>query len=184
MCSTNTLEPFCAQCKRGFKGKKCEEPETFERDLALGVTIGVFSLFVVLTTLIALPFIVFYCKKQRKQKAQEIELKQLLSERLVAEDGEMSMHEEWIIDRDELEFEERISEGTFGIVFKGTYKKKMPVAIKKLKISDTHGDFESEVKILKSLRHPVSNFCDYANLVEYHFVHGSMYARRVQVYCH
>lgn len=37
--------------------------------------------------------------------------------------------QEWLIQRDDLELKERISEGSFGVVFKGTYRNSL-VAIK------------------------------------------------------
>ncbi len=159
LCNPTAEGQFCEICKPGHSGKTCSEDtkDSFDIDVAIGVTVGISSFFAILATLVAVPFIVLYCKKRRKQQAQEIELKLLLSERLVAEEGEGSVNEEWIIDRDDIAFEERISEGAFGIVFKGMYKRKMPIAIKKLKIEDDRGEFESEVKILKSLRHPVSS---------------------------
>ncbi len=154
-CNLNSLGQYCETCVRGQTGIQCSDFESvFDRDLAIGLTIGICSLICILSGLIVLPFVVLYLRKRRKQQSQEIELKLLLNERLVS-DGDENSHEEWIIDRDDLEFEERISEGAFGVVFKGMYKRKIPVAIKKLKINDSHGEFESEVRILKSLRHPV-----------------------------
>jgi predicted Ser/Thr protein kinase len=122
-------------------------------------------------------------KRRNKQRSQEIELQNLLNERLVDTDLESTIIDEWIIDHNDIEFEKRISEGTFGIVFQGMYKRKIPVAIKKLKINDSRGEFESEVKILKSLRHPV-RFYLVTNSLEYYFIYGSMFTRRLQVYCY
>ena len=154
--------------------------------MAIGITIGVSAFIVVLILLSLLPFILVYYRKQRKQRSQEIELRNLLSERLIAinNDDDLNINEEWIIHRDDIQFETRISEGAFGVVFKGKYKNKMPVAIKKLKLDDSMEEFESEVRILKSLRHPVRFVYSVTNIVEYHFVYGCLCAGKLQVYCY
>jgi serine/threonine protein kinase len=122
-------------------------------------------------------------KRRNKQQSQEIELQNLLNERLVDTDLESTIIDEWIIDHNDIEFEKRISEGTFGIVFQGMYKRKIPVAIKKLKINNNRGEFESEVKILKSLRHPV-RFHYATNSLEYYSIYESVLTGRLQVYCY
>ncbi|KAL0488734.1 hypothetical protein AKO1_015812 [Acrasis kona] len=61
---------------------------------------------------------------------------------------------DWIIPFESIKFEERISEGSFGVVFKGLLQNTTPVAIKKLKKDDNLDEFESEVLILLQLRHP------------------------------
>ncbi|KAL0477073.1 hypothetical protein AKO1_006130 [Acrasis kona] len=68
-------------------------------------------------------------------------------------DAEM-MCEDHIIPFNVLRFEQRINEGSYGIVFKGRYIN-APVAIKRIKTDEimTH-EFMHEVKVLKSLRHP------------------------------
>ncbi len=158
-CSLQSDGKFCEICKEGLTGDQCTQPivDTSNARMAIGITIGVSAFIVIVILLSLLPFIVVYYRKQRKQRAQEIELRNLLSERLIAinNDDDLRVNEEWIIHRDDIQFESRISEGAFGVVFKGKYRNKMPVAIKKLKLDDSLEEFESEVRILKSLRHPV-----------------------------
>ncbi len=58
----------------------------------------------------------------------------------------------WIIKLDQLQFKERIAEGSFGVVFKGVYQG-TDVAVKMLKLEDAE-DFTHEVRMLASVRHP------------------------------
>ncbi len=133
---------------------KVEEDTSKRTQLIIGLTLGMTGLVILVLGLIAFAFAFIFYKRYKKQRSQELELRNLLSEKLES-DMEHSVNEEWIISRDDITFEERISEGAFGVVFKGKYKNKMPVAIKKLKLDDSMIEFESEVRILKSLRHPV-----------------------------
>lgn len=85
-------------------------------------------------------------------------MKELLTEHLLAtveSETELSERDSsgWIIRFEDLKFQQRLSEGSFGIVCQGVYQGS-PVAIKILKEDSLHDDFENEVKILKSLRHP------------------------------
>jgi hypothetical protein len=59
----------------------------------------------------------------------------------------------WLIKLEDIKFEERIAEGSFGVVFLGSYKG-LPVAVKKLKRDDSDDDFVHEVRMLSSIRHP------------------------------
>jgi len=59
---------------------------------------------------------------------------------------------DFYIDMKEIKLINRISEGAFGVVFKGEWKSNM-VAVKKMKVSDDES-FIREVSILQSLRHP------------------------------
>ncbi|KAL0486427.1 serine/threonine-protein kinase [Acrasis kona] len=59
----------------------------------------------------------------------------------------------WIIDLKDLKFEERISEGGYGIVFRAKYKGSA-VAVKKMKSDNDNVEFENEVRTLIALRHP------------------------------
>jgi serine/threonine protein kinase len=78
----------------------------------------------------------------------------LLSEKLTENEmSTISKGDNWLIPRKDIEITQMIGEGTFSVVFKGIYKKS-PIAIKKLKIDDNLEEFQHEVQILKSLRHP------------------------------
>ncbi len=62
--------------------------------------------------------------------------------------------EPWIIhDINDLTFDSKISEGAFGVVFRGKYKGSA-VAIKKMKMQEDDEEFQHEVRMLISLRHP------------------------------
>ncbi|KAL0478477.1 hypothetical protein AKO1_008222 [Acrasis kona] len=96
-------------------------------------------------------------KKVRKQNKAEADMKYLLlNEKLrIAESNLEIVDSGWLIKMDDLKFVDRISEGNFGIVFKGEYRCS-PVAIKKIK-DDTRFssvEFEHEISVLKSLHHP------------------------------
>jgi hypothetical protein len=102
-------------------------------------------------------------KKLYRQRKIEGEMKALLDERYNTSgylSSSQNSHEhdfessKWIIKMDDLKFEERISEGSFGVVFKGLLHGRTAVAIKKLKRDDQYDEFEQEVQILLHLRHP------------------------------
>jgi hypothetical protein len=100
-------------------------------------------------------------KKLYLQSKIEGEMRALLDEKYNSSDYMSVSHNsddveshKWIIKIDELKFEERISEGSFGVVFKGLLHGTTAVAIKKLKRDDTLIEFEQEVQILLQLRHP------------------------------
>ncbi|KAL0489228.1 serine/threonine-protein kinase/receptor [Acrasis kona] len=90
----------------------------------------------------------------------EGEMRALLLNDSLATDGSTGPTEQcdkkkdWIIPFESVKFEQRISEGSFGVVFRGLLQNTTPVAIKKLKKEDNIEDFESEVLILLQLRHP------------------------------
>jgi tRNA A-37 threonylcarbamoyl transferase component Bud32 len=91
----------------------------------------------------------------RRLKNRESEMERLLEERLLVDDETTSCEPQhsWIIDYSELQIDDRISEGTFGVIFKGRLRG-MVVAIKKLKADGDEDAFHQEAKILASLRHP------------------------------
>lgn len=67
----------------------------------------------------------------------------------------------WLLNRDELDIPEHpISSGNFGEVYKGTWRGRVDVAVKKLKVDDGNNlqkakmDFEQETMVLKHLHHP------------------------------
>jgi hypothetical protein len=100
-------------------------------------------------------------KKLYLQSRIESEMRALLDERYNSSDYASISHSsedleshKWIIRIDDLKFEERISEGSFGVVFKGLLQGTTNVAIKKLKRDDQYDEFEQEVQILLQLRHP------------------------------
>jgi serine/threonine protein kinase len=86
-----------------------------------------------------------------------MEMQSLLNQSLLDSSSSTNSEEreerEWIIRIEDLTFSERISEGSFGVVFKGLYRNS-PVAIKIIKNSSNDESFHHEVRVLKSLRHP------------------------------
>ncbi|KAL0489544.1 hypothetical protein AKO1_010458 [Acrasis kona] len=60
---------------------------------------------------------------------------------------------DWIVLATELSFDSKISEGAFGVVFKGKYLGSR-VAIKMMKRVESEAEFEHEVRMLIMLRHP------------------------------
>ncbi|KAL0482287.1 serine/threonine-protein kinase/receptor [Acrasis kona] len=92
--------------------------------------------------------------KQHKVRRQ---MYAILQDRLAqTEDKLEHSNQGWMINLEDLVFVERITEGTYGVVFKGKYLESR-VAIKLIKNScsalDLDDEFVKEVEILKSLRH-------------------------------
>jgi hypothetical protein len=117
---------------------------------------GAFVLLVILPTVLVLCYLRFYifAKQWKITRARNVELD--LSAPLLEPTTDRVEFEHdikpWIIKVEDLSFDSRISEGSYGVVFRGKYKGSR-VAIKKLKIeADT--EFEHEVRMLISLRHP------------------------------
>lgn len=72
--------------------------------------------------------------------------------------GSMETSSTWIIPPEDIVLQTRVSEGAYGMVFKGEWQGAV-VAIKKIKINDHLGGntdslFTREVSIIRSLRHP------------------------------
>ncbi len=104
-------------------------------------------------------FCVGYKTKLFKQKLKQQEMEALLhSDYLMM--GEYNTNPEKVepdskyIPFEELTFKDRLSEGSFGVVFSGLYRKS-PVAIKMLKQAGDITPFIQEVTILNSLRYDV-----------------------------
>ncbi|KAL0482922.1 hypothetical protein AKO1_014125 [Acrasis kona] len=111
--------------------------------------------FVIFLLILVCIFAVLYIRivwRTRVQRKKNDELYNLLEERLMDAGTNHLKGLEWVIKIEDLTFEQRISEGTFGIVFKGKYRGGN-VAIKKLKLDGDY-EFEHEVEILSRLRHP------------------------------
>jgi hypothetical protein len=102
-------------------------------------------------------FLIRNSYRLRKLRVREVQMERLLEERLLDDSSNSSYsHNEpqksWLINFNELQFEDRISEGSFGVIFKGRLRG-IAVAIKKLKV-DGEIEFHQEAKVLASLRHP------------------------------
>ncbi len=155
-------------CNVGYTGQWCDvstnsqisAEEISQKQMQIGVTVGsVLSVvFGIILIIVIVPICTCFIRRRRKDSAKRIEMQRLLNEHLIDDVEMQDANNAWIIHHDDIVFEERVSEGTFGIVFKGLYKKTIHVAIKKLKLDDSREEFEREVMILKSLRHPVRLF--------------------------
>ncbi|KAL0487371.1 serine/threonine-protein kinase/receptor [Acrasis kona] len=112
----------------------------------------------VLALVIATPPILKLTKRIYKQHKLNKKMVTLLEEELLVKNDELeSINRSYLIDFDKLSFDQVMAKGAFGVVFRGSYLNS-PVAIKVLesKMHQEEGDFdafESEVKIMKSLRH-------------------------------
>ncbi|KAL0483527.1 serine/threonine-protein kinase [Acrasis kona] len=93
--------------------------------------------------------------KQTKARLVEMEMKAVLNERLLSDDGnEHFSGEADLISYNQLKFLNKISEGAFGVVFKGVYRE-TKVAIKQMKDEGyKQTQFNYEVGIMKEMRHP------------------------------
>jgi serine/threonine protein kinase len=115
-----------------------------------GCLVGTAIVITLVVLLVGIPF----CRKQVKRKRVEMELRSLLRQSLLPGDVQSIPTEEWFIKYEDLQFHEKISEGAFGVVFRGVYRNSN-VAIKKIKDDfNNRNEFENEVRIMKSLRHP------------------------------
>jgi len=105
--------------------------------------------------LIALIIVISVVGLQIRRRRREEQMKSELKACLLEEMGEYDENIErgdFFIDMKEIKLISRISEGAFGVVFKGEWKSNL-VAVKKMKVSDDES-FIKEVSILQSLRHP------------------------------
>ncbi|KAL0481840.1 serine/threonine protein kinase/receptor [Acrasis kona] len=121
------------------------------------ICVGIVA-FAVVALLVSI--ISFYChssiskikKVERKMKQNEDEMRELLANEQKRSNDE---DERWLIQYNNIEFQRRIAEGTYGVVFSGLLYQSQPVAIKMLKSHNACiTEFKKEVKILQSLRHP------------------------------
>jgi serine/threonine protein kinase len=113
---------------------------------------------ILVIALIALTPIVPLLVRSSKQHKVELEMRSLIREELLSSSDRLGDAEEahdWLINFEDLQFQEVMAEGNFGVVFKALYKNSV-VAVKKIKdLNQGNSDFEREVKIMKALRHPV-----------------------------
>jgi alpha-tubulin suppressor-like RCC1 family protein len=144
------------KCTAFFQGDQCKYFTPLAWFLVLT---GVFFFAFIFSLLIAIPITIIcirYHKQYKKQRRVDVELKSLLRENLISrsEEDEDEFQSTWMLRYGDLIFQERLAEGSFGIVFRGMYHNS-PVAIKMIKHDDTTmDDFKQEVQVMKSLRHP------------------------------
>jgi hypothetical protein len=129
------------------------------RNLILMCSIlGVLAIILVVVFLITYFAMGRHCLIVRRQrKIQRVRETQLMDRLIDLEATSMTgsrgaSHRDWIIQIEDLNIDRRITEGSFGVIFKGSYRG-LPVAIKKMKF-DEPDEFEREAGILASLRHP------------------------------
>jgi hypothetical protein len=109
-------------CGYFLSGSDCKLPS----DLTYGlIGVAIFLVFVIAFVLFSVLVlcIVKYRKVVVKQHQAELEMKNLLNESLLRADSLAErVDRDWVIPFGDLKFEERISEGAFGIVMKGKYQ--------------------------------------------------------------
>lgn len=120
------FSPHACSCRDLFSGDQCTQLSGFAYLL---IIIG--SVAMGLVVLVLLVFFIFmvtrYCVKVMrnvaKQRKAEIEMKSLLHQSLIKADQLLDLVDrDWVISLADLTFTERLSEGSFGVVFKGVYK--------------------------------------------------------------
>jgi alpha-tubulin suppressor-like RCC1 family protein len=124
VCSGNgkCTKPATCECQPLYKGENCQQLSALAFVLiALGGTaIAVVSLLVIILVLVYILNKAFIgIRSIIKQRRTEIEMNALLQESLLKDDVELT---DWVIPLSEITLLEKISEGSFGLVFKGRYK--------------------------------------------------------------
>jgi alpha-tubulin suppressor-like RCC1 family protein len=110
-------------CNKYFTGSECKEWTLTSGMIFLGISL---SVIIITGLLIGLPILFMYTRYRRrftKQQQVETEMKDLLEQSLIRADAlSEKIDRDWIISFDDLKFLEKLSEGSFGVVFKGRYK--------------------------------------------------------------
>jgi hypothetical protein len=112
------IEPNECKCNTTYHGERCE----FEYSTPIWIPISVSA---VVGTLLVLLVIatgagIKYYTMVRKKRKETQKIEQLMRERLLdSHDMELGdTNQDWLIARDDLELKERLSEGSFGVVFR------------------------------------------------------------------
>ena len=139
------------KCDPLFQGGNCDHITT----LSLIIIIcSVLAVALVIGTVIGSPITAVCIRHSRRFKRQKMVNAEITSLLPLSDYHPKEDNLEWMIQYEDLTFLQRLSEGSFGVVFSGTYRSS-PVAIKKLKTNtNIIEEFEQEVNVLKSLRHP------------------------------
>ncbi|KAL0485125.1 shkA [Acrasis kona] len=117
----------------------------------LMVVSGLFYLLLTLLTKLSLSY--NYHEYVARNPELQTEEPLLDSESVTTRDMFMYDIRHWIVEAQEIEFHSKISEGSFGVVFRGKYVDSK-VAIKMIKRQESEVEFEHEVRMLIMLRHP------------------------------
>jgi uncharacterized membrane protein len=166
--------PNNCTCKSQYEGIYCEVEKHASIPQWAIITVGTIGGLLVVVVVFLIPTLIgclTYRNKLRKKRKDTERIEEIMRERLLESDIELEATEDWLIRRDDLELKERLSEGSFGVVFRGLYKN-APVAIKMIKDDKTNlEEFENEVKVLRTLRHPnVVQFLGICVTDEYVFI--------------
>jgi hypothetical protein len=124
--------------------------------MILCLTIPAGVCLIVLVVLFVMRFVRYWTVIHKQTKVNEQYHQRLLEmqENIYDEKEKMKPQKQgWLIQFQDIEFKEKIAEGSFGIVFRGLVKGSV-VAIKKLKRDDCNEEFDHEVQMLASIRHP------------------------------
>ncbi len=159
------IAPQTCECHMLWEGKFCEVMSASAIAIITVCSIVGGTLAIIFIVLVAV-FTTIHCGRVVRQKQVETEMKELLHQSLIRGDAlAEQVDRDWVIPFVDLVFDERISEGSFGIVMRGRYQKGSVYvylflltirAIKIIKDFDDNNmtEFEQEVRILRSLRHP------------------------------
>jgi alpha-tubulin suppressor-like RCC1 family protein len=120
------VSPQVCACDPLYTGKDCKSQSDLAKTL---IGLGIAALVVSCTTVVVIATVLITVCSYRtirtivKQRKAEIEMKMLLNQSLVMNDQLQEMVEkDWVIPLGDLTFVERLSEGSFGVVFKGKYQ--------------------------------------------------------------
>src|SRR3989338_359368 len=116
------IAPDKCECNQYFVGKFCTDYSGLLIGLIILASLSIVAMFVVIIALTVGVACVYRVKVKRQNKA-EMEMKTLLHASLIRSDElAEKIDRDWIIPFTELTFIEKLSEGSFGIVFKGRYQ--------------------------------------------------------------
>lgn len=153
---------ICSTCPPGFAETPCTTVAntvcTLEKGLSLAAIVAIALGGVLL--LVCAAAASFYGRSQCRQREVVQADLELTEHALGLEKSEKELMEQaWAIPKEDLSYSKMIGEGTFGRVFEGKWGH-IPVAIKALRHPldeldpQTVDDFHSEVKFMRSIRHP------------------------------
>ncbi len=146
-CKGNFAGGACSTCKRGFIGPTCN------------VSLFVFLVLVTLSPILVCScvLVAFLCSWVYRRKKQDKRIESELHAYLLEEKADLDLQDmmddrNYFIHMKDIQIMSRLSEGAYGVVYKGQWKSNL-VAVKKMKVADDKS-FLKEISILQNLRHP------------------------------
>ncbi len=121
------VEPQTCSCNSAiYAGIECQEISSFALTLLIAGSVSIGTVACAIALVFAV-WLIIVCslavKRFKRQRDAEIEMKSLLHESLIRNDALSELVDrDWVISLGDLTFLEKLSEGSFGVVFKGRYQ--------------------------------------------------------------